>query len=224
MTNNIPFIFFQTNKTKPKEYVIQMIKKYLTLNWKYEFFNDNDIINFFLANPLDEFPDIILKFNSFEKGAHKADLFRYYYLYINGGVFMDSDAMIYAPIETIIKDYDFISVLSTFHKNPSIFQGVLGSSPNNVIIKKALLHAYNTTNHSLKQNYLYFCEELYNIIHNQPTYNIKLYQEKVNPYYADILNEQNKLIFQHYYNDKRIPNKRIPNKRIPNKRFKILYY
>ena len=65
MTNNIPFIFFQTNKTKPKEYVIQMIKKYLTLNWKYEFFNDNDIINFFLANPLDEFPDIILKFNSF---------------------------------------------------------------------------------------------------------------------------------------------------------------
>lgn len=223
--NKIPLVLFQTNKTYPNEYVINMIKKQLTLNWKYEFFNDTDIINFFIANPLSEFPDIILKFNSFEKGAHKADLFRYYYLYINGGVFMDSDAMIYEPIINIIKDYDFFSVLSTIHKNPSIFQGCLGATPNNIIIKKALIHAYNTTNYILKNNYLCFCDELYNIIlNNQAKYKIKLYQEKIINYYgADILNDENQIIFQHYQVFKMIPNKMIINKMIPNKRFQMSF-
>ena len=205
MINKIPLVFFQTNKTYPNEYVINMIKKQLTPNWKYEFFNDNDIINFFIANPLPDFQDIILKFNSFEKGAHKADLFRYYYLYINGGVFMDSDAMIYEPIENIIKDYDFFSVLSTHHKNLNIFQGCLGSTPNNVIIKKALIHAYNTTNDVLKNDYHCFCDELYNIVSlNKTNYNIKLYKEIINPYYADILNDKNQIIFKHYWKNKYI--------------------
>ena len=39
------------------------------LNTSHGFFNDNDIINFFIANPLPDFQDIILKFNSFEKGC-----------------------------------------------------------------------------------------------------------------------------------------------------------
>jgi hypothetical protein len=230
--NKIPFIFFQTNKTYPNEYVINMIKKQLTPNWKYEFFNDNDVINFFIANPLPEFPDIILKFNSFEKGAHKADLFRYYYLYINGGVFMDSDAMIYEPIENIIKDYDLFSVISTIHKRPAIFQGCLGATPNNLIIKKALIHAYNTTNDILKNEYLCFCYELYNIILiNKSIYKIQLYKEKyMESYGTDILNDKKQILFQHYQINKTIPNKIVtpnkivaPNKMILNNRFKILF-
>ena len=41
-------------------------------------------------------------------GAHKADLFRYYYLYINGGVYIDSDLMITTNIENIILNYDLV--------------------------------------------------------------------------------------------------------------------
>ena len=40
-------------------------------------------------------------------------------------------------------------------------------------------------------------------------YNIKLYKEIVNPYYADVLNNENKIIYQHYHIDKIIPNKMI---------------
>ena len=43
---------------------------------------DNEIIEFFKNNKLDEFPNIIEKFYSMPTGAHKADLFRYYFLYI----------------------------------------------------------------------------------------------------------------------------------------------
>lgn len=81
-------------------------------DYVYNHFNDKEIIQFFISHPLSEFPNIINKFNHFTKGQHKADIFRYYYLYINGGIFLDSDAMIEVDIETIIDDYDSIFVKS----------------------------------------------------------------------------------------------------------------
>ena len=80
--SNIPKVIFQTSKEKIPLYVQKMIKD-KSKGWKYKYFSDKDIINFFIDNPLKEFPKIINKFNSFKNGAHKADLFRYYYLYIN---------------------------------------------------------------------------------------------------------------------------------------------
>ena len=136
-----------------------MIKKHLSNGWKYEFYDDEDVINFFNKNPLVDFPNIIQKYNSFKKGAHRSDLFRYYYLYINGGFFLDSDAMIYDNIDNIIKDYNFVSVLSSSHYC-TIFQGVLGASPRNEIIKKALQHAYTTDPCVLDNEYHYFCKKL----------------------------------------------------------------
>ena len=62
-------ILFQTNKTRPDAYVLDMIKYRLNYDWKYEFYNDNDVIEFFINNPLDDLPDIITKYNSFKKGA-----------------------------------------------------------------------------------------------------------------------------------------------------------
>ena len=74
----IPKVLFQTNKTTPDKYVTDMIMNMLSFGWKYEFYNDDDVIQFFINNPLSMFPDIIKKYNSLEKGSHKADLFRYY--------------------------------------------------------------------------------------------------------------------------------------------------
>ena len=76
---------------------------------------------------------------------------------------MDSDAMLYVNIDTIVKDYNFISVNSSCHPG-TIFQGILGASPNNKIIKKALYQAYNTDSNILENNYHYFCKQLYAII------------------------------------------------------------
>ena len=61
--------------------------------WKIDWYDDERILEYFDENPLPEFPNIVDVFNSFT-GAHKSDLFRYYYLYLNGGVFCDSDLML----------------------------------------------------------------------------------------------------------------------------------
>ena len=204
----IPKVLFQTNKKKNKDYVLDLINSMLSPDWKYEFYDDDAVIQFFIDNPIDDLPDIIDKFNSFKKGAHRADLFRYYYLYVNGGFFMDSDAMMYVNMDTIIKNYDFVSVNSSFAKG-TIFQGILGASPNNKIIKLALYHAYNTDQKSLKKDYLYFCRYLYDVIFNNHfEYNIKLYIEKMRYFrgLANVLDNKNTLLFNHYYKSKVIPN------------------
>ena len=48
-----------------------------------------------------------------ERGAHRADLFRYYYLYMEGGVFIDSDAMLMKDLNEIVADYEFFTVDSS---------------------------------------------------------------------------------------------------------------
>jgi FkbM family methyltransferase len=207
-TSNISKILFQTDKTKPAEYVLNMIKNNIGPEWNYEFYNDDDVIQFFINNPLDDLSDLIQKYNSFKKGAHRADLFRYYYLYINGGFFMDSDAMLYVDINTIIKDYNFVSVNSSSHPG-RIFQGILGASPKNKIIKKALYEAYNTDPNILDNEYHYFCRQLYDIIkQNDFGYNIKLYEERrIDHDKGDDILDGDTLLFKHYWKLKTIPKK-----------------
>jgi len=203
----IPKVLFQTNKNAPDTYVLDMINSRLTSEWKYEFYNDDDVIQFFINNPIADLPDIVQKYNSIEKGAHRADLFRYYYLYINGGFFMDSDAMLYANIDAIVKDYNFVSVNSSCHPG-TIFQGILGASCKNEIIKRALYKAYNTDQHILSKDYHYFCKQLYDIIkENDFGYKIQLYQERRKyPCEGDDILDGEAVVFKHYWLDKIIPN------------------
>jgi len=104
---SIPKIVFQTSKLKPEAYVLDQIKLFSGPQWSYFHFDDNAILDFFNKNPIPDFPDVISKFNSFKKGAHKADLFRYYYIYLNGGIFIDSDAIPRYQLDSVIKDCDF---------------------------------------------------------------------------------------------------------------------
>jgi hypothetical protein len=120
---------------------------------------------------------------------------------------MDSDAMLYVDIDNIVKNYNFVSVNSIYQG--LIFQGILGASPKNEIIKKALYEAYNTDPHILENNYHYFCNQLYDIIQQNDYnygYNIKLYQERrTNSDNNDEIYDGETLLFRHYWKDKVIP-------------------
>ena len=176
----IPKVIFQTSKDVLPPYVNQLINIYCP-NWKYSHFTDKECIQFFIDNPLTDFPDIIQKFHSFTQGQHKADLFRYYYLYLLGGVFLDSDAMFETNIGNIIQDYDSVFAKS-FMKNEHLFNGFIATYPRNEIIYDALKHAYNTENNTLQTNYHYLCEELLRIVLSE--------QKK--------LSSQNMIIYQEY--------------------------
>ena len=103
----IPKIFFQTSKRPPTKFLIYSIKKRLGPDWKYIHFDDIQMIEFIVKNPIEGLENVLLKLNKMS-GAHKADIFRYYFLYLNGGFFMDSDAMIYENIEKYKKIYKHI--------------------------------------------------------------------------------------------------------------------
>jgi len=193
----------QTNKHKPADYVLEKIKLKAP---QYVFFDDAGCIEFFRQNKLAQYPNILDKFNSFRSGAHKADLFRYYYLFINGGVFMDSDAMLEADMATILQDYDFFSCDSSFHPGV-VFQGFIGATKNNEIIRRALDDAYNTNATELDADYHLFCRNLNAIVHhfNYP-YKIKMYKEQRNDTSsAKVVDDLGRTLLIHYYQTKKIP-------------------
>lgn len=205
---SIPKIVFQTSKNKPEQYVIDKIVKKCP-GWEYIHYNDEEIFRFFNENPLDEFKNIKEKFHSMPTGAHKADLFRYYFLYVKGGVYIDSDAMIEIPMEEIVKDYSFFSVRSSFFPN-TIFQGFIGSTPCNDIMYMTLKDAYHINTEELSRSYHLLCLNLYKILFNNhfnhSKMKIKLYHESTyNRDCAKVYNDANQIILLHYWRDKTIP-------------------
>lgn len=229
--NHIPKIILQTSKSKLNPYVVGIIAEKCR-NWEYIHFTDDQITTFFRENPLEEFPLIEEKFNKIITGAHKSDLFRYYFLYINGGFHIDSDAKIEENIDTIIKTYDFVSVLSI--NQGTIFQGILGAIPKHPIIYQALKHAYSIDAITLNQDYMTFCKEMYNIIYNRGiTYeNIKIYKERNDAgkgmavtYDTETKDdvEIKRKLFTHYYLFKTIPYKIPKPKTISEARIGITF-
>jgi hypothetical protein len=206
--SRIPKIFMQTSKAKPDQYIIDKIKANAE-DWDYFHYDDDEIRQFFKDYPLKDFENITEKFNSINGGAHKADLFRYYFLYIKGGVFMDSDAMIEKNMNDIIKNCDFFTVESIHEK--TMFQGFIGATPKHEIIRKALINAYNVEPNVLMDDYLYLCRYLYTCIHEEMPYDsrVKLYKEKWSDEHKygisyDPNNEDDPILF-HYGVTKIIP-------------------
>jgi hypothetical protein len=204
--NNIPKIIFQTHHSDIPDYVKEKIKE-KSPEWNYQFFKDNDIIHFFQSHPLPEFPDIIHKFYSMKRGEHKSDLFRYYFLYIHGGVFLDSDAMIEKNINNLVLSYDFFTVIGI--DESMYFNGFIGSVPRNKIIYQALQDAYYINQNDLMKDYFLLIRNLKRIVDNNKSYfNIKLYKEKGNwTGVMPTVDESNhdEIILRHYYDSKIIP-------------------
>jgi len=206
----IPKIIFQTSKKPLPQYVIDQIKD-LSPDWEYRHYTDKDIIQYFINNPVDEFTNITNKFFSLQIGAHKADLFRYYFLYVQGGVYLDSDAMIYADLNDIAKEYEFFSVNS--YIKGTIFQGFIGALPRNKIIYEALKDAYEIDGERLIKEYHLLTANMYNIIYNHKyDFDYKLYNEVEGTEMAYTLDDTHNIILIHYWKVQIIPQNVPQNK------------
>jgi len=178
-----------------------MIKEQLTNGWTYMHFVNSDIVEFMNNNPIEEFPASVERFKTIKRGEHKADFFRYYFLYVNGGVFMDSDAMIYQPIDTIVQSYAFFSVKSMQVPN-SLFQGILGAEPRHPIIHQALRTMYHMDLNLLVTDYHYLCKDIYTIYMAKGQKDTCLYEEVAGKQIANIVNSEGHLLFRHYWGKK----------------------
>jgi hypothetical protein len=204
--HKIPRTIMQTNKKKPKKCIKDTITN-RSPDWNYIFYDDDDIYNYFKTNPIDEFPEMETRFKSMPTGAHKADLFRYYFLYVEGGVFFDSDAMLECDLSTVIPaDAEFISVNSSAVPE-SIFQGFVGCTPKNKIMYECLKHAYTVNLMDVREDYHLLCREMYRIIQKYPNEKVYLFEEEPNndERYRIYDKKGNKTVLYHYFVKKNVP-------------------
>lgn len=200
-------LLFQTSPHKPDPYQVAKIRARMPANWHYLHFTDPEICNYFHENPLTGFEEITQKFHSIAAGAHKADLFRYYFLYQNGGIYLDSDVLLTQSVEDVIADCDFSTVLGTLFPG-TVFNGFLFSaSPGNPILLAALKHLYSCDPECLQENYFYTCAYLYELVtQNTNNLKLKLFREA---WYTDkslaIVDDSGCSQMIHYWIEKQVP-------------------
>ena len=140
--NYIPKIIVSTyyDKTKIPEKIYKNIRKY-SPNYKYIIFDDNDILKF-LKKYYNN--DVLNTFYNL-KGAHKADLFRYCYLYKFGGIYLDIKTELIRDIDSIFnkRNVDFYTVISGGLYPNTIYQGIIATIPNNPFFKNLIQYMIN---------------------------------------------------------------------------------
>ena len=163
-TAHIPKVIIQTIKDKkqiPRK-VYDNINKY-GKDYKHIIFDDSECIRFMETNKIKgiDSSDVINLFNNLRLGAHKADLFRYYYLYVKGGIYMDIKTELIKPLNKVFSKNYLYCILST--NSGTIYQGILASRPKNIIFKDAINKMLNTENIN-NSNYIIFTQQLYSIL------------------------------------------------------------
>jgi len=125
----IPFLIHQTyfSKDRIPPKVAQNFSKFAPA-YERRVYDDADI-ELFMSTHFH--PDVLTKFKSLKKGAHKADLFRYCVLYVDGGIYMDIKTELVMPIEVLFPHGVVSTVVS---RNPQeIYQGIIAAPPRQPI-------------------------------------------------------------------------------------------
>lgn len=199
----IPKVILQTSVSKPPHWLVRKTLAKADRGWKYVHFTDEDIFRFFEENRMDEFKNIDEKFRSIRNGAHKSDLFRYFYLLINGGLYFDTDVALAKSVDSIVKDYTFVSVAST-HVPNTMFQGFLGAAPDHEIIYRAAKDAYNIDLDALAKDSKLICRNMFTFykdyVREHSDEGIKIYDEKrYRKWVAKVVDDDGKVLLYHYW-------------------------
>lgn len=97
---NIPKIIMQTWKTNevPNKWKTspESIERYMS-DWHYALMTDDDNLRFVQ----DYFPQYLVMYISFPHAIQRADVIRYMWLYVNGGLYLDLDYELQEPLDRL---------------------------------------------------------------------------------------------------------------------------
>jgi mannosyltransferase OCH1-like enzyme len=153
INQNIPKKIIQTSKTNKYNSLLHLnaVHTFLELNPEYEyyFFDDNDS-RLFIKNNFDE--NVLDAYDILYPGAYKADLFRYCYIFINGGCYFDNKYILRKPLRDIIKQEDN-NLLCKDTNEFLMFNSIILYIKNRDEIKSCINDIVNNT----KNNYYGLC-------------------------------------------------------------------
>ena len=159
----IPKVIIQTynNKSKIKNNVYENIKKYAP-EYKecIEFLHRFDIT---FKNIKTSNFNIVDQFKSFKQGAHKADLFRYCYLYQYGGIYLDIKTELIKPLKNIFTQENTLYTVLSIITN-SVYQGIIAVYPRNYMIGCLINQCIYSSRIKLIMNYQLFTKFFYKCI------------------------------------------------------------
>jgi mannosyltransferase OCH1-like enzyme len=143
----IPKIIIQTSNYNMNRniYHYNSIMSFIELNpeYEYKFFNDNDCRKFLLE--CTDIENIIEAFDILTCGPIKAELFRYAYLYKNGGCYFDCKMILLKPLSLLIDSNDKLILINDSdilsncmilcEKNNKYLLDILNKSIDNILKK-----------------------------------------------------------------------------------------
>lgn len=126
---SIPRIIHQTfyNKSIIPQKIFDNMKMF-AYGFQHIIYDDNDILEFLKQNF--EFK-VVDAFLHLKEGAHKADLFRYCILYIQGGVYLDIKTELIMDLNDLIQDDQITTVIDRTQQ--CIYQGIIAAPPRQPI-------------------------------------------------------------------------------------------
>ena len=152
-----PKVLISTIKDKSKipKQVLENRKQFAN-NYVDLIFDDKDCIKFLEKYYGKKVSD---KFKQIKKGAHKADLFRYAYLYKFGGLYVDIKTVFIKNVNTIFTDpYVCYLTISSRFKPKHVYNGVIYTPPNNKIMYDLFIKSTKITDSDIyffNVNYAY---------------------------------------------------------------------
>lgn len=129
---SIPRIIMQTWKThelpdmwKPTQ---TSINRYMP-DWKYVLMSDEDNREFVAQH----FPDFLTTYDSFPYNIQRADAVRYCWLYVHGGLYLDCDFELQAPIDSLFTQDSDLFLLASSNRPDIITNGFMAARPGHPI-------------------------------------------------------------------------------------------
>lgn len=207
----IPKTIIQTNNK-----IIKNIKHYNSVcsllehnpDYEYIFFDDNRCRKFikdnFKNNLLDKLyvdsnqSDVLYAYDYIIPGAIKADLFRYCYLYVNGGFYFDSKTICLGPIDDLINCNSEYLLCRDDAKN-SIYNGIIGIKKNNLKMLNLIIECITNI---LNKNH---CNDIHEPTGNKLLYKIFNDENMILSKFGENIKYNNELVlvssYKNYYNE-----------------------
>lgn len=155
----IPHQIIQTSPNSLPDAIVRRTIQTAGPRFDYRHFDDAKILRFFEDHPITEVDAVARRFLSLRSGEHKADLFRYYYLYVCGGIYFDTDVLIVTDLSSYISNNNFVSV-NAGNVQSALFQGFLAASPGHPVLLRAVLDVCKISDQSLASDHHILCKNL----------------------------------------------------------------
>ena len=146
-------------------------------DWQYQKFDERGMIEYFQSNPLNDFPKMEEIFWSFEREEHRINLFAYFYLFHNGGVFLDKKAIVNKNLESLVSEnVVFVNSWQNYYNYRYIFTGFIMVEAGNELMYAALENCYKAVTKPWEQCHYWFDKEMYRITRMYPK-KVKILQQ-----------------------------------------------